>query len=79
MDSKLASPVVRWAVERRLMTHGGPDQMVRIGTVAWVGNGYRFTPNVSGRKPSRKVHPTLDACLPRWVGYPNRCETRGLR
>jgi hypothetical protein len=67
-------PATNWAVERRLAN--GP--VVRLGTVRWVGDGYRFTPNVSGRKPSRKVHPTLADSLPRWVGYPNRCETRAL-
>ena len=30
--------------------------------------GWRFIPNVSGRISSRHPHPTLKACLPRWLG-----------
>lgn len=73
--ANMQGPATLWAVERRLMPSG---EVYRIGTVRWVGNGYRFTPNVAGRKPSRKVHPTLADSLPRWVGYPSRCETRAL-
>lgn len=67
-----------WAVERRL-----PDgQVFRLGTVVLRGDclgfGYRFIPAVSSRKPSRKVHATFEKCLPRWVGYPDNCETRKL-
>ena len=39
-------------------------------------NGWRFRPAVSSRKPSRKAHPTMEGCLPRWVGYPHHCESR---
>lgn len=69
------SVTVKWAVERTL----GTGEVLRLGTVTWVGNGYRFIPNVSGRKPSRKTFGSIAAALPRWVGYPNRCETRGLK
>jgi len=37
--------------------------------------GWRFFPNVSGRKPSLKRHATMEKCLPRWVGYPDHCES----
>ena len=37
--------------------------------------GWRFFPNVSGRAPSRKRHATMEKCLPRWVGYPDHCES----
>jgi hypothetical protein len=36
---------------------------------------WRFLPNVSGKSPSRKYHPTFEKCLPRWVGYPDSCES----
>lgn len=35
--------------------------------------GWQFYPLVSGRKPSRKHHPTFEACMPRWTGYPDGC------
>ncbi len=37
--------------------------------------GWKFIPNVSSNKPSRKFHPTLRKCLPRWIGYPNHCQS----
>ena len=69
-----AGPCLKWAVERRL----SDGSVARLGTVAFLGAGYRFTPAVSGRKPSRKLHGSLVASLPRWVGYPGACETRAL-
>jgi hypothetical protein len=33
--------------------------------------GWWFNPQVAGRKPSRKHHPTFDAAIPRWTGHPN--------
>ncbi|MCP2080116.1 UNVERIFIED_ORG: hypothetical protein J2W74_001302 [Methylorubrum zatmanii] len=62
------------AVERRLPT----GVVVRLGTIRRDAEGYRFIPNVSGRKPSRRSHGSLTECLPRWVGYPDACETRAL-
>jgi hypothetical protein len=38
-------------------------------------NGWRFIPNVFGKSPSRKSHPTMRRCLPHWVGYPDHCES----
>lgn len=29
--------------------------------------GWWFNPNNASHKPSRKAHPTMKACLPRWV------------
>lgn len=72
---ELPSVTVTWAVERTL----GSGDVLRLGTVRWVGDGYRFFPNVAGRKPSRKTFGSIAASLPRWVGYPCRCETRGLK
>ena len=37
--------------------------------------GWRFLPNVASRKPSRKAHKTMERCLPRWVGYPDHCQS----
>lgn len=34
---------------------------------------WRFIPNVASRQRSRKSWPTWEACLPPWVGYPNKC------
>ena len=34
---------------------------------SWHTGGWRFFPNVSGHSPSRKRHPTADACLPAWA------------
>lgn len=31
-------------------------------------DGWRFIPNVFGRKPSKKYWPTWEECLPRWTG-----------
>jgi hypothetical protein len=70
-------PNTKWAVERRRFTDTGSETF-RIGTVSWVGDGYRFTSNVASHGNSRKSHPTFEACLPRWVGYPDSCETRAI-
>lgn len=42
-------------------------------------DGWRFYPNATSRSPSRKSWPTMEACLPRWLGYPERCESRVTR
>lgn len=39
-----------------------------LGTARYSERGWRFQPNLSGRKPSRRFWPTMEACLPRWVG-----------
>lgn len=48
----------------------------RLGTACERASGWRFLPNVSSRRGSRKDHPTFEKCLPRWVGYPDRCTSR---
>jgi hypothetical protein len=47
---------------------------IRLGTVTHTVRGWRFTPNLSGRHSSRKAHATMEAALPRWLGYPGRCD-----
>lgn len=59
-------------VFRRLTETG---QVYVLGVTRLCRDGWRFTPNVSSRGSSRKGHPTWEASFPRWVGYPNRCET----
>jgi hypothetical protein len=46
-----------------------------LGTAVQYADGWRFLSNVSSHKSSRKFHPTMEKCLPRWVGYPNKCES----
>jgi hypothetical protein len=42
-------------------------------------DGWRFEPSLAqrnaGRKRSRGTYPTMEKCLPRWLGYPNHCES----
>lgn len=42
-------------------------------------SGWRFVPEVrfllNGRRISRKFWPTMESCIPRWVGYPDGCES----
>lgn len=47
----------------------------KLGTASQYAQGWRFIPNVASHKSSRKFHPTWEACLPRWIGYPNHCES----
>lgn len=47
-----------------------------LGVASRQAQGWRFYPRVVGRLPSRKPHPTLEACIPRWVGYPDGCTSR---
>ena len=37
--------------------------------------GWRFVPRVAGRRSSAKWHATMERCLPRWLGYPDHCES----
>jgi hypothetical protein len=46
-----------------------------LGTAVQSNLGWRFIPNVSSHRSSRKFHPTMAKCLPRWVGYPDRCDS----
>jgi hypothetical protein len=60
-------------VHRRLAD--GRVTFILGDAVRYYPDGWRFVPNVSGRSISRKYWATWEACLPRWVGYPDRCET----
>lgn len=46
-----------------------------LGTARLYSRGWKFTPNVADRKPSRKFHRKLERALPRWVRYPDGCES----
>jgi hypothetical protein len=48
-----------------------------LGTAVYYPNGpgWRFISNVSSHKGSRKFHATMEACVPRWVGYPGKCRS----
>ena len=59
--------------ERRFL---GTGETVRLGAAKRHQNGWRFYPNNAARKPSRKDHPTLESCLPRWLNYPDGCMSR---
>ena len=46
-----------------------------LGTAVEYDNGWRFISNVCSHKSSRKFHRTMKKCLPRWLGYPDRCQS----
>lgn len=52
----------------------------RLGTAVYYPNGpgWRFISNVSSHKSSRKFHATMEKCVPRWVGYPDRCRSEEI-
>lgn len=51
----------------------------RLGTAVQYQDGsWRFISNVTSHKSSRKYHPTMKRCIPRWVGYPDRCESEAI-
>lgn len=41
--------------------------------------GWRFFPYAHNRRQSRRWHPTMEGCLPRWVGYPDSVEIEVVR
>lgn len=47
----------------------------KLGTAVNYTDGWKFIPNGSSHKVSRKFHPTMEKCLPRWLGYPDMCES----
>ncbi len=49
---------------------------LHLGTAVRYADGWRFLPNVPSRRNGRKPHPTMEKCLPRWVGYPDRCSSQ---
>lgn len=46
---------------------GEPAYVATIGRVIRADGVYRFLPNTSTRKPSRKAHDTLLKCIPAWT------------
>lgn len=46
-----------------------------LGCAVQLAEGWKFIPLVSGKSTSRKFHATWEKCLPRWVGYPDSCES----
>jgi hypothetical protein len=68
--------VKRTLVVVRRLADGKPSLLGRANYHD--GKGWKFMPNVSGRDPSRRFWPTWEACLPKWVGYPNHCESLTL-
>lgn len=46
-----------------------------LGTAVQYRDGWRFLSNVTSHKSSRKFHATMEKCLPRWLGYPDKCES----
>jgi len=51
----------------------------RLGAAVQNDAGWRFISNVASHHSSRKAHVTMKKCIPRWVGYPDRCETEVMR
>jgi hypothetical protein len=51
----------------------GDERGPYLGAATRNSRGWLFLPAVSGHKPGRKRHSTWEACLPRWVNYPNGC------
>jgi hypothetical protein len=52
---------------------GGHTVLLGVAVESEPGR-WRFLPNMLGRMASRHFHPTFEACLPRWVGYPDSCD-----
>jgi hypothetical protein len=50
-----------------------------LGTAVEYDDGWRFISNVAAHRSSRKFHPTMERCLPRWVGYPNYCQSVAVK
>lgn len=55
----------------------GDGSSYHLGSAVYYPNGpgWRFISNVTSHKSSRKFHATMEKCLPRWVGYPDRCRS----
>ena len=49
----------------------------RLGTAVQYADGWRFVSNTS-HKSSRKMHATMEKCLPRWLGYPDKCRSEAV-
>lgn len=55
-----------------IRTYGDGSDGPVLGRVIQRPEGWRFIPNTCAHGPSRKPHPTFDACIPRWTGHPDR-------
>ena len=49
----------------------GDGSTYHLGTAVYYPNGpgWRFLSNVTSHKSSRKFHPTMEACVPRWARH----------
>ena len=56
-DGKMASYELRFGMQSAIL----------IGVAKPYRDGWKFFPRMSGRAPSRKVHPTALDSLPRWA------------
>jgi hypothetical protein len=63
---------------RVFRTLAGKGRVGLLGTAVRASDGWRFVPNVFGHSRSRRAWHSWEACLPRWVGYPNACETEAV-
>ena len=50
----------------------------RLGVAVEYPDGWRFISNVASRRSGRKYHATMEKCLPRWLGHPDRCESEAV-
>lgn len=46
---------------------GEPSFVAVIGRAVYANGGYRFLPNTSAHKPSRKLHNSIVDCIPAWT------------
>lgn len=44
-----------------------PTVKASLGVATLRGEGWKFIPAIPGRLSSRRLYPTPQACLPRWV------------
>lgn len=73
-SSKREMDMANYRFNRRLAGGG----TYTLGTAVRYNEGWRFLSNVASHKSSRKYHPTMEACLPKWVGYPDHCESEAV-
>lgn len=63
--------------QRRIPGTGG--DVLPLGTAVEKADGWWFVPfNQNTHGPSRKAHVSWEKCLPRWVGYPDYCESEEI-
>lgn len=62
--------------KQRLMGIGKPDQIIVLGEAVKVeGKGWAFFPDPQWGGAIGGAGATWEACLPKWVQYPNGCES----